>query len=113
VKVIAAEPPESTTRRRLRCLKRLARQPQIRANAIPETRQHDQAPFADAEWRVASSGASRDDVAELRLETPVEMWFGDSRVGVRPGTPTYERFRKYADVLLSDLNESEARADNP
>ena len=33
------------------------------------------------------------------LETPVEMWFGESRVGVKPGSATYERFRKFADVL--------------
>ncbi len=51
----------------------------------------------------------RRDVPELVMEAPVEMWFGDSRVGVKAGTATYERFRKYADVLLSDLRESRAR----
>ncbi len=52
------------------------------------------------------------DVPELVLETPVEMWFGDARVGVKPGSATDERFRKYADVLFTDLNESRTRADN-
>jgi hypothetical protein len=40
------------------------------------------------------------------MEAPVEMWFGDSRVGVKAGTGTYDRFRKYADVLLEDLRSS-------
>jgi hypothetical protein len=52
------------------------------------------------------------DVPELVLETPVEMWFGDARVGVKPGSATYERFRKYADVLFADLKESRGQADN-
>ena len=34
---------------------------------------------------------------------PVEMWFGDYRVGVKPGSKTHAQFRKYADVLLGDL----------
>jgi hypothetical protein len=56
---------------------------------------------------------SQANVPDLVLETPVEMWFGDARVGVKPGSATYERFRKYADVLFADLNESRRRADNP
>lgn len=45
---------------------------------------------------------------EIVMEAPVEMWFGESRVGVKAGTATYDRFRKYADVLLSDLHSSKA-----
>ena len=41
------------------------------------------------------------DFAEM--VAPVEMWFGDARVGVKAGSKTYEQFRKYADVLLDDL----------
>jgi hypothetical protein len=37
------------------------------------------------------------------MVAPVEMWFGDARVGVKAGTKTYAQFRKYADVLLGDL----------
>ncbi len=39
----------------------------------------------------------------LTMVAPVEMWFGEARVGVKAGTKTYEQFRKYADVLLGDL----------
>lgn len=40
------------------------------------------------------------------MAAPVEMWFGESRVGVKAGTATYDRFRKYADVLLEDFRAS-------
>lgn len=53
--------------------------------------------------------AGRASAPDLVMEAPVEMWFGDSRVGVKAGTATYERFRKYADVLLADLREASAR----
>jgi hypothetical protein len=42
------------------------------------------------------------------MAAPIEMWFGDSRIGVKAGTATYERFRKYADALLADLPSSKA-----
>ncbi|MDP2234540.1 MAG: hypothetical protein Q8K89_12950 [Actinomycetota bacterium] len=45
----------------------------------------------------------RSDVQEHVLVAPVEMWFGDARVGVKPGTRTYDQFLRYADVLLADL----------
>ncbi len=45
-------------------------------------------------------------VPELVMAAPVEMWFGEYRVGVKAGTATYDRFRKYADVLLADLKAS-------
>jgi hypothetical protein len=37
------------------------------------------------------------------MAAPVEMWFGEARVGVKAGTKTYEQFQKYARVLLGDL----------
>lgn len=50
---------------------------------------------------------SREKAPEIVMEAPVEMWFGDARVGVKAGTATYEKFRKYADVLFADLKGSE------
>lgn len=46
------------------------------------------------------------DIPDVVMAAPVEMWFGESRVGVKAGTATYDRFRKYADVLLDDLQAS-------
>lgn len=56
------------------------------------------------------SHATRGSVPDLVMEAPIEMWFGDARVGVKAGTATFDRFRKYADVLLHDLRASKARA---
>lgn len=42
----------------------------------------------------------------LVLATPVEMWFGDARIGVKAGTATFDRFRKYADTMLNDLRDA-------
>jgi hypothetical protein len=47
------------------------------------------------------------------MAAPVEMWFGESRVGVKAGTATYDRFRKYADVLFEDLRASRRTAPRP
>ena len=41
------------------------------------------------------------------MAAPVEMWFGDARVGVEPGTETYDQFRKYADELFDDLKAAD------
>lgn len=46
---------------------------------------------------------ARDATLELVMAAPVEMWFGDHRVGVKRGTRTYDQFRRYADALLDDL----------
>lgn len=46
---------------------------------------------------------------EIVLAAPVEMWFGESRIGVKAGTKTYAQFRKYADVLFGDLKAAKAR----
>jgi|GEM_PF-1445513 len=60
----------------------------------------------DAPRRLAARSAP--DVPEVVMVAPVEMWFGDARIGVKAGTPTYDRFRKYADVLFADLKTSQA-----
>jgi len=44
---------------------------------------------------------------EYAMHTPVEIWFGDARVGVRDDTGTSRRFRKYADRLLADLKAAQ------
>ena len=46
---------------------------------------------------------------ELVMSAPVEMWFGEYRVGVKLGTKTHAQFRKYADVLLGDLKGTGGR----
>jgi hypothetical protein len=46
----------------------------------------------------------------LEMAAPVEMWFGEARVGVKAGSATYDRFRKYADVLLTELKDSKRAA---
>lgn len=68
------------------------------------------APTASADRPPKPAAGGRDSIPELVMAAPVEMWFGDSRVGVKAGTATYERFRKYADVLLADLGEAGGRA---
>jgi hypothetical protein len=54
----------------------------------------------------ASSGV-RANTPELVMAAPVEMWFGDSRVGVKRGTKTYTQFRRYADALFEDLRAAD------
>lgn len=40
------------------------------------------------------------------LVAPVEMWFGEARVGVKPGSKTYDRFQRIAKVLFDDLKHA-------
>lgn len=57
-----------------------------------------------------SAGATgRSDIEDIVMAAPVEMWFGDSRIGVKAGTKTYAQFRKYADVLFGDLKAAKTR----
>lgn len=44
------------------------------------------------------------------MTAPVELWFGDSRVAVRPGSDTDARFQRFAKVLLDDLRSARERA---
>ena len=43
------------------------------------------------------------------MVAPVEMWFGEYRVGVKAGSKTHTQFRKYADVLLGELKAAGER----
>ncbi|MDZ4168838.1 MAG: hypothetical protein U1E26_04175 [Coriobacteriia bacterium] len=65
--------------------------------------------FAPAAAVGEGPDSRRGAVPELVMEAPVEMWFGEARVGVKAGTATYDRFRKYADVLLQDLRATKMR----
>ncbi len=40
---------------------------------------------------------------EYVMEAPVELWFGDTRVGVRSGSGTERRFQRFAEVLFEEL----------
>lgn len=46
------------------------------------------------------------DVPEHVLVAPVEMWFGESRIGVKAGTRTYDLFQKYARVIREDYHRA-------
>jgi len=54
----------------------------------------------------AGGGDEPGPVPEIELSSPVEMWFGEHRVGVKQGTATFDRLQRYAETLLSDLRES-------
>jgi len=57
----------------------------------------------------AAGATGRSDIEDIVMAAPVEMWFGDSRIGVKAGTKTYAQFRKYADVLFGDLKTAKTR----
>jgi hypothetical protein len=68
------------------------------------TQQAVRSPVTGVELVMSPHSSRRDAVDPyLSMAAPIEMWFGDSRVGVKPGTATFDRFRKYADVLLADV----------
>ncbi len=46
------------------------------------------------------------DAPEFDPVSPVEMWFGDTRVGVKEGTKTFELFQRYASSLLEELSRA-------
>ena len=85
-----------------------AERPPARARSIPEERPELKAP---REPFVPDEPASvRNRPAEFtEMVAPVEMWFGDYRVGVKAGSKTHARFRKYADVLLAELKDDGKR----
>lgn len=41
--------------------------------------------------------------SEYVMEAPVELWFGETRVGVRSGSDTERRFQRFAEVLFEEL----------
>lgn len=51
---------------------------------------------------------ARAEFVDMVMAAPVEIWIGDSRIGVKAGTRTYNQFRKYADVLFEDLAKSKS-----
>jgi len=55
----------------------------------------------------AAVAAAADDYA---MRAPVELRLGDTVIGVRHGSGTYDSFRKYADVLLDDLKATRRAA---
>jgi hypothetical protein len=61
-------------------------------------------PEPDARLSIPPEPAESPD--DFEMVAPVEMWFGDSRVGVKEGSKTFDQFRRYADNLLEDLRES-------
>jgi hypothetical protein len=73
---------------------RSAKPPQ--ASSVPTNRPASEPVGVDP----ASAG-----VGEERLISPVELWFGGTRVGVVPGSDTHKEFERYAEQLLSELNE--------
>jgi hypothetical protein len=44
------------------------------------------------------------------MTAPVELWFGDFRVAVRPGSDTDARFQRFAKVLLDEVRSARERA---
>ncbi|MBS3957655.1 MAG: hypothetical protein KGZ40_09060, partial [Clostridiales bacterium] len=48
-------------------------------------------------------------VPDIELVAPVEMWFGEVRIGVKEGTKTYEQFQRYAAVLFDELAKARKR----
>jgi len=53
--------------------------------------------------------SSRDSAPEFVMAAPIEMWFGEHRVGVKAGTRTFEQFKRYADTLFDDLKAADTR----
>ena len=58
----------------------------------------------------ASVPAQTPQVPEHVMIAPVEMWFGDARVGVRAGTKTYDSFQRIARLLFDDLKQARGGA---
>ncbi len=63
------------------------------------------APATQATTAVDSRVAN---VPDHEMVAPVEMWFGDARVGVKPGSKTYDRFQRIAQVLFDDLRQAKS-----
>lgn len=47
---------------------------------------------------------------EYEMTAPVELWFDEVRVAVRPGSDTDARFQRFAAVLLEELRSARARS---
>ena len=80
------------------------------AGAGTPGRDTDAAPLAPLASPVtAKNGSPRELAPEFVLAAPVEMWFGEHRVGVKAGTRTYDQFRRYAETLFEDLKAADNR----
>ena len=80
------------------------------AGAGTPGRDTDAAPLAPLATPVtAKNGLPRELAPEFVLAAPVEMWFGEHRVGVKAGTRTYDQFRRYAETLFEDLKAADNR----
>jgi hypothetical protein len=83
--------------------------------AAPRVREEGYRPRPEPEprWsvptpeRVAQAAAPEH---EYVMTAPVELWFGDFRVAVRPGSDTDARFQRFAKVLLDELRSARERA---
>jgi hypothetical protein len=67
-------------------------------------------PVAESINAPASVPGRRPEIPERVLVAPVEMWFGDARVGVRAGTKTYDSFQRIAALLFEDLKHARGGA---
>ncbi|PKQ29154.1 MAG: hypothetical protein CVT60_06815 [Actinobacteria bacterium HGW-Actinobacteria-10] len=93
------------------------REPEVRPAVVvrgPEAASSDTAsemPDASPKLPIAAAPAgsdARSKIPEHVLVAPVEMWFGDHRVGVKAGSKTYDQFQRMAQVLFDDLKQSKA-----
>jgi hypothetical protein len=62
------------------------------------------APPVSSASMVESTGRAH--AQELIMAAPIEIWFGEQRVGVKKGTRTYDQFQSYADALFQELRSA-------
>jgi hypothetical protein len=80
------------------------------ASAAPAVQSWD-TPVAEAPAHPVPVRPVARDVRQVpvyRMVAPIELWFSDGppRVGIRPGTPTYLKYQRLAQVLLTDLKKA-------
>lgn len=103
--VIHEPPPEPVVQPSEPAAPRLPRPRAVVRAAAPEREEIPSAARISplAAQTVAAHPDVRDFAPDLVMAAPVEMWFGDHRIGVKHGSKTYDQFRRYADVLFDDL----------
>jgi hypothetical protein len=79
--------------------------------AAPGTPQREATPASPSPTTAVAVRPTARDVRQVpayRMVAPIELWFADGppRVGIRPGTPTYLKYQRLAQVLLNDLKEA-------
>lgn len=45
------------------------------------------------------------------MQMPVELWFGEHRIGVKAGSRTGADFLRFANAILADFHSAKASAD--